>query len=136
MGIMKFLLASAGIIILVAGCVIVPPEGKGMYPEGERLTVGTVQRKISVGMSGAQVIKALGSPNIVTTDEQRREVWTYDRISTERVYTQHTGYLTLILVGSAGRAGRSATSQQTLTIIIKFDEEGKVRDFAYHASRF
>jgi len=50
--------------------------------QGDKLTVGTVQKEIKKGMSGAEVAAALGSPNIVTTDEQGREVWIYDKIST------------------------------------------------------
>jgi hypothetical protein len=34
------------------------------------------------------------------------------------------------------RQGRSTTTQKTLTIIIKFDEEKKVRDFAYNYTQF
>jgi outer membrane protein assembly factor BamE (lipoprotein component of BamABCDE complex) len=104
--------------------------------QGNRLTVGTVQKEIKKGMSGADVAQALGSPNVVTTDEQGREVWIYDKISTDRVQSESSGYGTLILFGYRGSAGSSSTSQQTLTIIIKFDNDKKVRDFAYHASRF
>lgn len=104
--------------------------------QGDRLTVGTVQKEIKKGMSGAEVAAALGSPNIVSTDEQGREVWIYDKISTDRVQSESSGYGTLILFGYRGSAGSSSTSQQTLTIIIKFDHDKKVRDFAYHASKF
>jgi len=104
--------------------------------QGDRLTVGTVQREIRKGMSGAQVIEALGSPNIVSTDEQGREVWVYDKIATDTVYSEASGGGALILVWGQGSAGASSTSQRTLTVIIKFDHEKKVRDFAYHASRF
>ncbi|NUO08681.1 MAG: hypothetical protein HUU08_08395 [Candidatus Brocadia sp.] len=104
--------------------------------QGNRLTVGTVQKEIRKGMSGAEVVEALGSPNIVSTDEQGREVWIYDKISTDRVQSESSGYGTLILFGYQGSAGASSTSQQTLTIIIKFDHDKKVRDFAYHTSRF
>lgn len=104
--------------------------------QGDRLTVGTVQKEIKKGMSGAEVAAALGSPNIVSTDEQGREVWIYDKISTDRVQSESSGYGTLILFGYRGSAGSSSTSQQSLTIIIKFDNEKKVRDFAYHTSRF
>jgi len=118
----------------------------------DRLTVGTVQREIRVGMSAADVASVLGSPNIVTTDEIRREVWIYDKIATDHAYSSSSGGVgTLILggglIGSGaigggvgagvnGSAGASSTSQRTLTVIIKFDEEKKVRDFAYHTSRF
>jgi outer membrane protein assembly factor BamE (lipoprotein component of BamABCDE complex) len=114
---------------------------------GERLTVGTVQREIKVGMTGAEVATVLGSPNIVTTDEERREVWVYDKVATESAYSEsHGGVLALILVpgsvagGALPNAGTSAgatsTTQRTLTVIIKFDKEGRVRDFAYHATTF
>ena len=104
--------------------------------EGDKLTVGTVQKEIRKGMSGAEVATALGSPNIVSTDEQGREVWIYDKISTDRVQSESSGYGTLILLGYRGSAVSSSTSQKTLTIIIKYDKDKKVRDFAYHTSRF
>jgi hypothetical protein len=100
------------------------------------LTTGEVQRNIRVGMSGAEVAEVLGSPNIVTTDEKRLEVWIYDRISTERAYSTSEGGLFLVLAGVQGSSGASRTSQNTLTVIVKFDEQGKVHDYAYHSSRF
>lgn len=118
----------------------------------ERLTLGTVQRKIQVGMPGSEVAAVLGSPNIVTTDENRREVWIYDKIATERAYSTSEGGITTLILGGAPvgsgvlggavapyygqSAGAASTTQRTLTVIIKFDEEMKVRDFAYHTSRF
>ncbi len=118
----------------------------------DRLTVGTVQREIRVGMSGGEVASVLGAPNIVTTDEQRREVWVYDRISTTRAYSTSSGGVSALilggalvgdgLAGGAGGAGynasdgASATTQKTLTVVIKFNEQGTVRDFAYHTSTF
>jgi outer membrane protein assembly factor BamE (lipoprotein component of BamABCDE complex) len=116
--------------------------------EGDRLTVGKVQREIRVGMTSADVVGVLGSPNMVTTDEKRRENWVYDKISTETVYSGSSdGVSALILGGSgsvggvgaagvSGSAGARSTSQRTLTVIIKFDERGLVRDFAYRSSSF
>lgn len=118
----------------------------------DKLTVGTVQREIRVGMSGGEVASVLGAPNIVTTDEKRREVWVYDRISTNRAYSTSSGGVSALILGGAlvgdglvgGAAGgsyrssdgASATTQKTLTVVIKFDEHGAVRDFAYHTSTF
>ena len=100
------------------------------------LSVGKVQREIKVGMTGGQVAEVLGSPNIVSTDENRQEVSIYDKISTEHAYSQSQGGATLILIGGANRAGARSTNQRTHTVIIKFDKAGKVRDFAYHRSSF
>ena len=104
--------------------------------QDDRLTVGTVQREIKKGMSGAEVLEALGSPNIISTDEQGREVWVYDKIATDRVYSKSSGGGSLILLWYKGGAGSSSTSQRTLTVIIKFDDQKKVREFAYHTARF
>jgi len=121
---------------LLAGCV--------MMPAGERnLTVASVQSQVYVGMSGAEVAEALGSPNIVTTDQFRNETWIYDKIYTEASESEThdiTGTLRYLdvwgpLAGSSTNR-RSTTSQRTLTVIIKFDEFGEVYDFAYHTSRF
>lgn len=120
---------------------------------GDRLTVGTVQREIRIGMSSADVVSVLGAPNMVTTDEQRRESWVYDKISTETVYSTSSGGVNALilgggLIGGAGAAGglggagmsssagARATTQRTLTIIIRYDEQSKVRDFAYRSSSF
>lgn len=105
----------------------------------DRISIGTVQREIRVGMSSAAVVEALGSPNMVTTDDKRRETWVYDKVSTERVYSQDSagpGVLFLLLLSAESSAGAGSTSQRTLTIIIKFDENQKVRDFAYRTSSF
>ena len=40
----------------------------------------------------------------------------------------------VIFVGAT--SGARSRSQRTLTIVIKFDNDKKVRDFAYHSSRF
>jgi len=144
-------MAIAGLLLAtqLSGCVSVGQHKAAVQDDGaDRMTVGKVQKEIRVGMSGAEVARVLGSPNIVTTDEERREVWMYDKIATERAYSSSSGgvnALILALGGSAlggsgggygASAGASASSQRTLTVIIKFDKEGKVRDFAYHTSRF
>jgi outer membrane protein assembly factor BamE (lipoprotein component of BamABCDE complex) len=117
----------------LGGCAGTPP------PEQEpqdRLTVGKVQGEIKVGMSGAAVVEVLGSPNIITTDELRRESWVYDKISTEHMEASRSSYGTLILVGGSEGSSRTTTRQRTLTVIIKFDEQKLVRDFAYNYTQF
>ncbi len=117
--------------LALAGCASNQAE-----EEADRLTVGKVQREIRIGMDAAKVAEILGSPNIVTTDEKRREVWIYDKVSTERVDTSRSSHATLILLGTRSGSSSSSRSQRTLTIIIKFDEEKKVRDFAYNYTQF
>jgi outer membrane protein assembly factor BamE (lipoprotein component of BamABCDE complex) len=123
--------AALAALAALAACSSPPPP-----PEAERVTVGTVQREIKVGMDQAAVIEALGAPNIVSTDAQRREVWTYDKISSDRVSTSSSIGGTIIIFGGRSGSSSSSSSQRTLTIIIYYDEEKKVRDFAYNYSSF
>jgi len=140
-------------ILSILGCMSAAEHKAAIQnTDTDRITAGKVQREIKVGMSSALVIETLGSPNVVTTDEQRREVWVYDKISTETVYSSSSGGVSSLILGGAGSAGliggllgggnvdRSAgatsKTQRTLTIIIKFDENQKVRDFSYRQSSF
>jgi outer membrane protein assembly factor BamE (lipoprotein component of BamABCDE complex) len=123
--------------LIMTGCIAASKHRAQVEePSTDKLTVGKVQREIKVGMSGAEVMEVLGSPNIVSTDSQRREVWAYDKISTEKVYSTSHGFGTLILIGGSKDTGAGSTTQKTLTIIIKFDKKGLVRDFAYRQSTF
>lgn len=121
------------VVLLLGACAGAPEREPA--PE-DRLTVGKVQAEIKVGQSGAEVAQILGSPNIVTTDEKRRETWVYDKISTERTEASRSSYGTLIILGANAGESRSATRQRTLTIVIKFDEQRMVRDFSYNYTQF
>jgi len=123
-------------ILFISGCNTVYHKQQVSDESTDRITVGKVQREIKVGMSSADVVQVLGSPNIVTTDEQRCEVWVYDKVSRDIAYSASSSFGTLILLGANGIAGAERSTQKTLTIVIKFDGNGKVRDFAYHNSQF
>ena len=132
------------VALLLFGCASWHASEVQQGLSGDKLTLGTVQREIRIGMTGAQVVEVLGSPNIVTTDEQRREVWVYDRVATERVYSTSSGLVLGGLIGGSGaggglltaNSGASSSTQRTITVIIKYDDEKKVRDFSYRSSRF
>lgn len=143
----------AGMASTLAGCLSAQEHQAAVAnADKNKLTVGTVQREIRVGMSGDEVVAALGSPNIVTTDDRRQESWVYDRFATETVYSTSSGGVSALILGGgligqgalgggggAGisqSAGARSTTQRNLTIIIKFDAGKRVRDFAYRQSSF
>ena len=131
----KTLLIFLPVLIMLSSCMRHPTDAS---PDGStsNLTVGKVQGEIKVGMPASDVAAVLGSPNIVTTDEKRREVWIYDKVSTNRVNTNNSAFGTLIILGASASQNQSTTSQKTLTIIIKYDEQKMVRDFAYNYTQF
>lgn len=102
----------------------------------QELTVGLVQKEIREGMTQAEVAEALGSPNLVTKDAEGHESWIYDKMATEATTrSSGVGGTILILTGSRS-SSTSRTTQKTLTVVIKFDADGKVSRFSYHASQF
>lgn len=139
--------------LLTGGCATAGDHRAAVRDDtADRITVGKVQREIRVGMTNADVIEILGSPNVVTTDAERREVWVYDKIATETAYSTSSGGVSALILGgflgndAAGgglggagyrsNSGAQSTTQRTLTIIIKFDNNQMVRDFAYRQSSF
>ncbi len=132
-------------VLLTAGCSATYHAADVREADDvDRVTVGTVQREIVLGMSATDVATALGSPNIVTTDDLRQETWIYDKISSDVTYSRSSGTIVGLIFGSSGggagvgttNAGSSSRSQRTLTVIIKYDGDNRVRDFSYHTSRF
>src|SRR5258708_14113910 len=120
----------------LVGCMtfpVPPPEHRAAVSDdwADRVTVGRVQKEIRIGMSGAQVAAVLGSPNIVTTDEQHREVWIYDRFATETVYSTSRGGIGALVLGTTGNAtgggvsgsppgtGATSGSPPPFTVLVK-----------------
>jgi outer membrane protein assembly factor BamE (lipoprotein component of BamABCDE complex) len=141
-GLIAFLVAAA---LLNSGCSATHHAADvRATDELDRAAVGTVQKDIRIGMAAADVAGVLGSPNIVTSDSERRETWIYDKISTEVAESHSGGTLVGLIFGGPGggagvgtmHAGARSTSQRTLTVIVKFDDAQRVRDFSYHTSRF
>ncbi|NUM52830.1 MAG: hypothetical protein HUU46_04220 [Candidatus Hydrogenedentes bacterium] len=117
------------------------------------MTVGVVQKEIRVGMPSTDVLAALGSPNMVRKGgDTPGETWVYDKIATEASYKNSNSNVggsvsgagvpgDVLLLGNvganrSGSKGSSATTQKTLTVIIRFDANDKVESFSYHTSTF
>ena len=134
----KAIIATPLLTLLATGCQSVADQLKAMTQStsDQSMTVAKAQTEIKKGMSGAQVIESLGAPNMVSTDENGNEVWVYDKISTVSAVSESAGGGGLILFGAAGGSGAKMTNQRTLTIIVKFDKNKKVRDFAYQSTSF
>lgn len=124
--------------LLLTGCQSAADQLRALSQStsDQSLTVAKAQTEIKKGMSGAQVIESLGAPNMVSTDENGNEVWVYDKISTVSAVSESAGGAGLILFGAASASGAKVSNQRTLTIIVKFDKNKKVRDFAYQSTSF
>lgn len=129
----KIVLLSIASLFIFSGCV----NNESLYApqKEEKLTVAKAQSELKVGMSSAKVIEVMGSPNIISTNDEGNEVWVYDKISTQNASQSGSiGLIPSLLIG--GKSSSSASSQRTLTIIVKYDKNKKVQDIAYHTSSF
>ena len=130
----KIIIISLTSIILFS-CAANKPD------DSNNLTLGTVQSKISKGQSQSSVMDILGSPNIVTKDSQGREVWTYDRISSEN--DASSSFLFYILNpiwwftgGGTKNKSSSSASSKSLTVLITFDDNKNVLDYTYQSLKY
>jgi outer membrane protein assembly factor BamE (lipoprotein component of BamABCDE complex) len=125
--------------LFATGCQSAADQAASLRQGGDaqsNLTLGRVQQSVHVGMSGASITEALGAPNMITTDEQRREVWVYDRVATENAASSSAAGIGILVAGISGSAAASSSTQRTLTLVVKFDDAGRVRDYSYRSSAF
>ena len=72
----------------------------------------------------------MGAPNIVTTDEDRREVWIYDKIATEAAYSTSSGGLSSLIVGVGDLVRANAQFKAYPTLGAKaVDDPAPYQDF-------
>ena len=74
----KILLSAICALLIFTGCENI----QGPTVPQNNLTPGKVQQNISKGMSSTEVVKALGTPNIITRDKIGKTSWVYDKVST------------------------------------------------------
>ena len=135
-------------LVILSACAQVGEHRKAVSDSSEqKLTLGVAQKEIKVGMSQADVAKALGSPNMVTKDKDGIETWIYDKVSTDYAYSTSSGGVSGLILGLGGglaggagvssnqSSGATSRTQRTVTIIIKF-ADSSVKEFTYNSTAF
>ena len=97
-------------------------------------------------MSQTDILQTLGSPNIVTKNSMTQEVWTYDKVGSNRSssttvnYGQRTlgqGFLAFLFGGATSSSAANAKNEtKTLTVIITFDDNKNVSNFTYQSLKY
>ena len=101
------------------------------------LSHGAVQLRLKKGITTQNdVVEAFGAPNIATRDSEGKEVWTYRRHATVTSTTGSDAYVNIVVFGASGGTGTESTSSQSMTLIVKFDDQAKVVDFRSMATSF
>lgn len=119
-------------------------------------TLGLVQSKIKAGISQADVVTVLGSPNIVTKDSNGKDTWIYDKVASVSSSTDTANGVGIggggggFGIGGSGAGGgfgiinashnshksSAQSNQKTLTVVIKFTKDNRVESYTYHMSNF
>lgn len=97
--------------------------------KSSELTFGTAKKHIKPGVTKQEeIVTIFGSAdNMVMRDGE--ETWIYDRLKVETSTSSEGSFVNLLIVGSSNRTSNVSTSTKNLTLIIKFDSKGIVKDF-------
>lgn len=152
--------ALLGVCLFANACQSMSPNTQNLHNQlpqdtTPRMTLGMFQSTVSKGMTKGDVAAAVGSPNMVEKRRGDREVWIYDKVSSESSAASQQvqgsvgvgmgalgvsgGGLVGGGMGAGGGAGKHAsvsrTTQKTLTVVIEF-VDGVVDDIAYNMTQF
>ena len=121
---------------------------KAQAAPGAAFTLGVVQKALRPGLSQADVVERLGSPNIVTRETDGREAWVYDKVSSEVEASGSSiglgglgsgagaSFGGILGITAGKRSEKARSSQRTLTVVVRFSTAGAVESFSWHDSRF
>lgn len=125
---MKFIKSLTLIALFFAvSCVTSPPTQKS------NLTYATVKKNLIKGQTAqSEVIRLLGSPNVISKNRSGNEVWTYSKQSTDSSSGSFGGGL--IFFG--GSKAVSSNSASTFDLIVTFTKNDIVEDYSVVSSQF
>lgn len=134
---MRALLAGAVLVTFLVGCVQAPRvETAPTNP----LTSGQVSLTLRKNQTTqTEVLEVFGAPNLVTSNADGEEAWTYQKHATVANASSSSGFATIILAGVRTSSSGLEQSSRTMTLIIKFKEIKGVKtvvDFSSRASSF
>lgn len=117
------------------------PIAERQATEHGSLSYGIVTSKVKKGeTTQEEIIRLFGPPNITTINNDGEEVWVYDRISNEtkqQGWSEASRFNVFFDLGISQKYGEGRSSiTRTITVIIEFDKQKKVKDFSARATQF
>jgi hypothetical protein len=124
-------------VLLLGACVQAPAV---MINAANSLTSGQVTLTLKKNQTTqTEVLEKFGAPNLVTSNADGEESWTYQRHATVSNASSSSAFATIILAGVSTTTSGFEQSSRTITLIIKFKEINGVKlvvDFSSRASSF
>lgn len=123
---MKKILVVVGLLVGLVACTdtTVVPKQKS------NLSVGMAKTKLVEGKTNqTEVIELFGSPNLITTNSEGNEVWTYNKSSYDSSSSAKESGWSFLLVGGSKSSVLSNSTTSSLDLIITFDKRGIVQKY-------
>lgn len=102
----------------------------------DEFTLGKVQQVIHQGMSQAEIVSCLGSPNLITKNAEGCETWVYDKKSQSTKETCCRKWYWLFLKGKRKGCNSTETSQKSLSVTLNFDKDSCLESYSYNSSSY
>ena len=131
-------------MIFTLGCTSSekPFFNKEYNVQNDPLSYGNVKAKVKTGITTQnEIMNLFGAPNITTINSDGKEVWMYDRISSQshsegwseaRRFSIYFGFD----LKNYNESTTNTRSTRTLIVIITFNKENKVETYSARSTQF
>ncbi len=121
------------IVVFIAALFVMASCTTTQIPQKSNLTPGVVSTTIKKGVtSKVEIVKTIGSPNIIAKNRDGEEVWTYSRQS----FDSESGGFGGGLLFFGGAKAFSSASSNSFDLIITFNNQDIVKDYSVISSQF
>lgn len=124
---MKKLLMALAVLTALVGC----SSSNTVPKQKSNLTVGMIKTKVVEGKtSQTEILELFGSPNLITTNSEGKEVWTYNKSAYESDSSSTSAsFAPFFGIGVSGSSSSSRASTSSMDVIITFNKRGIVEKY-------
>jgi outer membrane protein assembly factor BamE (lipoprotein component of BamABCDE complex) len=126
-------------LVAVSACSTTQYGSTASANASYRDVAASAERRVVLGMGTTNIAAVLGSPSIIADHENDETTWTYDSISSDVSYARNGNAIVGVIFDRSfdNSIAREAdySLQPTMTVVIRFNQYDRVRDFSYFASR-
>lgn len=134
----KGLLATISLIV-VSGCSTTQYGTSDSTYASYIDAAATAERRVVLGMGTTNIAAVLGSPSTVADNENDETTWIYDGISSDISYARNGNAIVGVIFDRSFDnsivSDANHSLQPTMTVVIRFNQYDRVRDFSYYTSR-
>ena len=123
----------------VSGCSTTQYGASASANASYRDAAASAERQVVLGMGATNIAAVLGSPSLIAEHENDEITWTYDGISSDVSYARNGDAIVGVIFDRSFDNSIAMkvdySLQPTMTVVIRFNQYDRVRDFSYYTSR-